>query len=106
MKRYLIPLLLIPVLSFSQNKNIQSYIETKVICLDGDEVYSTLTQFGEKPMLMMSTTRTYGTEPDIKEKFLPTILFVNPKTGTWSIVERHSDNMSCVTSVGQQMSPY
>jgi hypothetical protein len=81
-------------------------IQTKIICTEDKVIYSSLDEYGEKPLLHMISHRKIkdGNEESIES--YPTILFVNPTTGTWTLVEKHTENILCVVTIGQQLKPY
>lgn len=110
MKKFLLPLLLFPVMAIGNNTNVEQQefdlIQTKIICTEDKVIYSSLDEYGEKPMVHMVSHRKIndGTEESINS--YPTILFVNPNTGTWTLVEKHTENILCVVTIGQQLKPY
>ena len=110
MKKFLLPLLLFPVMAIGNDTNVEQQefdlIQTKIICTEDKVIYSSLDEYGEKPLLHMISHRKIndGTEESINS--YPTILFVNPNTGTWTLVEKHTENILCVVTIGQQLKPY
>lgn len=69
-------------------------------------LFGTLREFGEKPLLSLISNRITDTDGDKEEKFFPMMLFANPSTGTWSLIEKHDGDKVCVVSIGQQMKPF
>ena len=68
-------------------------------CGSMEEVIKILVKYNEKPMLNMKSTRTQDDQPT---QTMVT-LFVNPETGTYSLVERVSDTLFCVLSSGEDL---
>ena len=109
MKKFLLPLLLFPIVAISQSDNSTDngfFADTKIVCVSEDVLFKSLNGYGEKPMVHMVSHRKIndGTEESINS--YPTILFVNPNTGTWTLVEKHTENILCVVTIGQQLKPY
>lgn len=73
-------------------------IKLTVPCATQAKVVEVLKEYDERPMLQMVSTRD-------KEE-LTTIMFVNPKTLTYSIVEQVNENLYCVTGSGKGLMPY
>lgn len=83
-----------------------TFVQTKMVCVEDKVVYSSLDEYGEKPLLYMASHRKMNDGSNENINSYPTILFVNPSTGTWSLVEKHTDNVLCIVSIGQQLKPY
>lgn len=83
--------LFLPCITFAQLKDTKHYYE--VFCLDLASLEATLNEFGEIPFTRGSSSR----EPLGK---VPLVIFVNPKTGSWSIVEKIDTNFYCVLGIG------
>lgn len=90
-------LLLISMSTVSASQTIQ----VPMICVDKSEMVETLGEFNELPMMTMRTIRDLDGRP-FETK---TILFVNPKTRTWTIVEQIGDAF-CALSAGSSAAPY
>ena len=91
MKNILILLLLSCSTAFSQ---ITTKLEVE--CLTRKELAEILTEHSEVPFAIGTTLRidSKGAE----EGFM--ILFINPKTQTWTIVEKTSKNYYCILTAG------
>jgi hypothetical protein len=81
-------------------------VQTKIICTEDKLIYSSLNDYGEKPLLHMVSHRKLNDGAEETINSYPTILFVNPNTGTWTLVEKHTENILCVVTIGQQLKPY
>lgn len=109
MKKILLPLLLFPILAIGNSTSEEqefTFVQNRMVCVQAEVLYSSLDEYGEKPLMHMVSHRRIndGVEENIDS--YPTIMFVNPRTGTWSLVEKHSENVLCILAIGQQMKPY
>lgn len=73
-----------------------------VICVDAATLTEVLEEYNEKPMLTMNTVRDVGGQAVA----VPTVLFVNQQTKTWTLVEKIDDSMYCAISAGENFSYY
>lgn len=76
-------------------------IQVPMICVGKAEMAETLGEFEELPLLTMITVRDIDGRP-FESK---TVLFVNPKTRTWTLVEQIGDAF-CALSAGSSATPY
>ncbi len=109
MKKILLPLLLFPVLAVGNDTSEEqdfTLLQSKMVCVRAEVVYSSLDEYGEKPMMHMISHRRTNDENGESVNSYPTIMFVNPNTGTWSLVEKHTENILCIIGIGQQIRPY
>lgn len=83
---------------YSQNQQI---VQVPMICVGKMEMAQTLGEFEEEPMMTMVTVR----ELDSKPIEIKTVLFVNPKTRSWTLVEQIGDAY-CALSAGAAIAPY
>jgi hypothetical protein len=93
MKKMLATLLFMPVIAFSQPNeevNLSTY------CTSLNELEGVMAEFGELPALRGKTQRDIDGVP--VENVL--VIFMNPETKTWTIVERMSNGSFCVLSAG------
>jgi hypothetical protein len=72
-------------------------------CVDADAMARFLVEFDETPALTMTTTRQ-GT--DNKTARHQTLLFINYKTKSWSLVEKLATGEFCITGAGENVTPY
>jgi hypothetical protein len=89
--------------SYSQNKSDPTIVKVEAVCISEKDLESVIDgEFKELPMLTMVSTR----EINGKEIAIPAVMFVNPKTQTWTIVEKWADNRYCIVGVGANVAPY
>jgi hypothetical protein len=104
MLRYLITSLALIV--GSANISIASEITklpTELICGNENGISDVLEKYGEKPFATMSTVREI---PGVGLTDNPMVIFVNPETRSYTIVERITKNTYCIVAVGDGISPY
>lgn len=77
-------------------------IDTKLSCASWERINETLEKYGEIPFVNMNAYRALRNN-DVMN--LPAIMFVNPKTKSYTLVEKFSDQLYCVVSIGEQVSP-
>ena len=96
MKKILAMFLLMPSLVFAnpQIKTIQT------MCLDGKDLTDTVNEFKELPYVRGISTPM--AEQDAK---MSLVVFLNPTTGTFTIVEKADDNLYCILAVGGGFEP-
>ena len=96
MKKILAMCLLMPSLVFAnpQIKTIQT------MCLDGKDLTDTVNEFKELPYVRGISTPM--AEQDAK---MSLVVFLNPATGTFTIVEKAGDNLYCILAVGGGFEP-
>ena len=88
--------LLMPSLVFAnpQIKTIQA------MCLNGKDLTDTVNEFKELPYVRGISTPM--AEQDAK---MSLVVFLNPATGTFTIVEKADDNLYCILAVGGGFEP-
>ena len=96
MKKILAMFLLMPSLVFAnpQIKTIQT------MCLNGKDLTDTVNEFKELPYVRGISTPM--AEQDAK---MSLVVFLNPATGTFTIVEKAGDNLYCILAVGGGFEP-
>lgn len=62
-------------------------------CTDKDGLKTYLNKYEEVPFFRMASIRA-------KDKIHDAVLFINPKTGSWTLVEDRGDGKLCVVGVG------
>ena len=73
-----------------------------VECADEDALLAMLREYGEKPLLTGSSTRRRaGQSWDF-----PAVLFTNPSTGSWTLVEEHGPDLYCAVAMGESIRPF
>ena len=77
-------------------------IKIEIPCGTLESVGDVLKKHGELPALTATGVRQIG------EQFItvPVVLFINPKTKSWTLVESIRDNFYCVPALGHEMTPY
>lgn len=104
MKKLLATLLLaLPVIGFSQNRG--QIIDLLGMCIAPVQFAETLASYGEIPMMTMITHRMTDATIEKFESY-PTVLFVNPNTGSWTLAEKRDENNYCITAIGEGIQPY
>lgn len=76
-------------------------IQVTAICGGVEELRNILNKYGEKAMLNFSSYRLEG------ENIItyPTTMFVNPKEGSFTIVEKRDSDVFCVVTTGVDLQP-
>ena len=80
----------------------QTVVPMPVECGARSMLFAMLEEYDERPMMTFSSVRMIRQAPTI----VPTVLFVNPVTTTWSLVEQVSDDVYCVVAQGDQAKSY
>ena len=73
-----------------------------VVCTNKADMAQMLDQHSEQAMLTMISHREIGNQ--ITE--VPTVLFVNRETQSWTLVERPSPEIYCAVAMGDNIRPY
>lgn len=97
MKKLLISLLFLPTIAFANE-----LVLFQAMCLDRETMDKVLSDNKEEPFVTGVGHRV--SEGD--KVYHPTVIFMNPKTGSWTLVEITSENKYCITAVGSKMLPY
>lgn len=96
MKKLLAMFLLVPTLVLAEPK--KATYET--ICLNGEDLTDTINSFNELPFV-----RGLSLPLNSQETKLSLVIFANPTTGTFTIVERADTDLYCILSVGGGFEP-
>lgn len=72
-------------------------------CVDADTMARFLVEFDEMPALTMTTTREGEQGVTARHR---TVLFINYKTNSWSLVETLSTGEFCITAAGEDITPF
>lgn len=94
-------LLLAASLSHAQETRKSTTIRFDAPCGDSAQLGAILNEYQELPMIEMASERNNGTKIQHTA-----ILFVNPKTQTYTLVEQISEDLFCVISTGKGLTPY
>lgn len=103
LKKFLASLALtVGIIHPSIASEIATGIITEFPCTDLKSVSEVLKKYGEEPAFTGVSTR------EIAGKFIPIsmVIFINNKTKSWTIVEKYSENIYCVSGMGPEISPY
>lgn len=71
-------------------------------CANGDDLNSVMARYQEQPMLGAISVR--GSDP--VHVMVPVVLFMNPETRTWTLVEQHAEDHYCVIAAGRGIAPF
>lgn len=71
------------------------------VCVDAKTLSETVAEFKELPFAR-GISNSLG-NPEAPARSL--VIFVNPETQTWTIVERVNGNQYCIMAVGQKFEP-
>ena len=76
----------------------QNLVSLPVECGSRSALSAMLKKYDEQPVMVFSSTRMVRQE--VAE--VPAVLFVNPVTTTWSLVEQVLDDVYCVVAQGDK----
>jgi hypothetical protein len=96
MKKIFAMLLLMPSLALA-NPKIQ---KDETICLNSNELTETINEFKELPYVRGISVPI--SRDDVKFSL---VVFVNPKTGSFTIAEKRADNLYCIIAIGTDFAP-
>lgn len=91
-------LLLVPLTVLADVK----VINLPIYCISIETLSEVLEKHGEEAAMTMSSSR------DIQDQIITssTVLFVNFKTKTWTMVERLTNDNYCVIAIGDNITPF
>ena len=99
MRKLLLSLVLIPSLAYSSQ---EITVEFQSYCMTEPQLKNLLQKYNEKPMFKMASTRILS-ENMVKNS--PTTLYANPKEGSWTLVEKSTEDLHCVIAAGMGITP-
>jgi hypothetical protein len=76
---------------------------TEMVCATEKALGSVLDEFGEIPFATMMSMREI---PVLGVTANSMVMFVNPKTKSYTIVERIGKDLYCVVALGENIEPY
>jgi hypothetical protein len=76
----------------------QELVSLPVECGSKEALSAMLKKYQEEPVMVLTSTRMIRQE--VAE--VPAVLFVNPVTTTWSLVEQVDDDVYCVVGQGDK----
>jgi hypothetical protein len=101
MKKLLLAILM--AMSFPAfSSNNPMVVDIPVSCVNLVTLSIILEEFEEKPAMTMQSSR----DIDGATNNFATVLFINYKTKTWTIAEKITKDIFCITSVGENIEPY
>lgn len=74
---------------------------TKIVCVSEQELTPVLNKFQEQPVLKFSSMRIIGNA----QGYLQSVLYMNPTTKTWTLVEQWADDLYCIVAIGENAEP-
>ncbi len=74
---------------------------TQLVCVTAQELVPVLEKYQEKPILKFSSHRVVGNS----QGHLQSVLYMNPTTKTWTLVEQWAEDLYCVVSIGSEAEP-
>jgi len=98
MKKLLSTLLFLPALAIGQVESV--YFES--ICVPQKDLEASMMKHGEKPFITALAYRITEGKPMSH----PIVVFMNPNTKSWTLVEKTDSNSFCVIGVGTKMEPF
>jgi hypothetical protein len=101
MKKLLPLIFLIPSLVSANTENSDLQIATfKTVCINSKDLAGTIDDFKEIPFVRgVSTPIMEGAGASVL------VIFANPTTGTFTIVERTGEDLYCVLAIGSSFEP-
>lgn len=103
MKALFLSLIIASTLVSAQDKTESvKIIKIDAVCGNAENLLKMVTKFEERPLLTMVSKRA----SDDKTYEYETVLFVNSKTQSYTLVEQISPTIYCVTSTGDSLLPY
>ena len=101
MKKMLAMFLLMPSLVFANSEKPSLQISTyETVCLSAKDLSSLIDEFKEIPYVRGVSRPVIGDDSS-----LPLVIFVNPQSKTFTIVERASKDIYCILAVGANFQP-
>ncbi len=76
---------------------------SSMVCAESDYFFPTIEKYGEIPFAKMISFREV---PGVGVMQNVMIIFVNPETKTYTMLEQLSENIVCVVGVGSDILPY
>ena len=92
-------------LAQTDGKSEVAVIPIKAVCSDMATITDFTEKNGEIPMIQMVGMVAIGKDAEWPGTEAPTIMFVNPKTFSWTIMSQVRPDVFCITASGIYMSP-
>lgn len=78
-------------------------VDSKITCASFAVINEALEKYGEIPFVTMTAYRMSRNQKVVE---IPAVMFVNPKTKTYTVVEQFNEKVYCVVSMGEEVKPY
>lgn len=75
---------------------------TEFPCISLEQLSSILERHKEEPFLHGTSSREIAG----KIVSIPMVIFVNPQTKTWTLIEKYGKDIYCAAGLGRKISPY
>jgi UDP-glucose 4-epimerase len=79
----------------------ETIYRTQLVCVTAQELVPVLEKYQEKPILKFSAHRVVGNSV----VNLPSVLYMNSTTKTWTLIEQWAEDLFCVVSIGSDSEP-
>ena len=101
MKKLIAMFLLMPTLVLANSEKPSLQISTyETVCLSAKDLSNLIDEFKEIPYVRGVSKPVVGDDSS-----LPLVIFVNPQSKTFTIVERASKDIYCILAVGANFQP-
>jgi hypothetical protein len=94
-------IIFMPVQANTNNKKDTITFESH--CLNLKELENLLLEFEEEPLLTMFSLRE---DKNGKSNPNNAVIFANPKTKSWTLVEKIDENKYCIIGIGGNIAPF
>ena len=99
MKKLLLLLAFLPTMAFAEKPNIKTF---DAPCIPIEALGDVTEKWGEEPAFQMKSSRSIAAD---KTVVYVTVIFINPKTYTWTMAEQHSAEEYCIVAIGKDIKP-
>lgn len=97
MKKLLFLLAFLPSIALTQE--VKTF---NAPCIPIEALGDVTQKWGEEPAFQMKSSRSIASD---KTVVFVTVIFINPKTYTWTMAEQHSANEYCIVAIGKDIKP-
>lgn len=78
-------------------------VPVDLVCVNSGQIDNILDEFGEIPFVHMKSQRQQGSRPVVSNSL---IIFANPKTKTYTMVEQYAPEIFCIVATGEGLAPH
>ena len=78
-------------------------VPTELLCGTDSQFNSVLEKYGEIPFATMISMREI---PGVGFRSFAMVIFVNPKTKSYTMLEQMAPDLYCIISIGENIEPY